>query len=89
LPIVPATWDDIDNFRKGLIMNISGIGSSTASPMQKTAADGDSPAVEAAESQATKVAEQQHGGSAPKTTDTMTKDYNASIGKGTGVDTTA
>ena len=42
-------------------------------PQAKPAADGDSPAVEAAESAATKRAETQGGGFAPKATESVTQ----------------
>ncbi|MGA2026018.1 MAG: hypothetical protein ABSH17_02985 [Syntrophobacteraceae bacterium] len=49
-------------------MSISSISSVTTTPVStQPASDGDSPAVEAAESNATKAAEQANGGSAPKT----------------------
>ena len=52
-------------------MSISSISSATTTPVStKTAPDGDSPAVEAAESKKTKAAEQANGGSAPKTAPT-------------------
>ncbi len=47
-------------------MSISGIRSTTSVPVQTTAPDGDSAAVEAKESRATKLAEQQGGGAAPQ-----------------------
>ncbi len=48
-------------------MSISAIGSVTTTPVStKSAPDGDSPAVEAAESNATRIAEKANGGSAPK-----------------------
>jgi hypothetical protein len=47
-------------------MSISGIGSTTSVPVQKTAPDGDSPVIEAKESTAAKLAEQRNGGTAPK-----------------------
>jgi hypothetical protein len=47
-------------------MSISGIRSTTSVPVQTTASDGDSAAVEAKESRATKLAEQQSGGAAPQ-----------------------
>ncbi|MGC9965854.1 MAG: hypothetical protein ABSE08_10650 [Syntrophobacteraceae bacterium] len=72
-------------------MAISAISSATTAPasLPKTAPDGDSAAVEAAESRATKLAEKQHGGSAPKVTHAATKSANAAIGKGTTIDKTA
>ncbi|MGA7641771.1 MAG: hypothetical protein WBW56_06155, partial [Syntrophobacteraceae bacterium] len=47
-------------------MSISAIGSATSVPVNNIASDGDSAAVEAKESTATKLAEQQNGGVAPK-----------------------
>jgi hypothetical protein len=47
-------------------MSISAIGSATSVPVNPIAPDGDSAAVEAKESNATKLAEQQNGGVAPK-----------------------
>ncbi len=47
-------------------MSVSAIGSATSVPVNSIAPDGDSAAVEAKESTATKLAEQQHGGVAPK-----------------------
>jgi len=47
-------------------MSISAIGSATSVPVNNIASDGDSAAVEAKESKATKLAEQQNGGVAPK-----------------------
>ena len=47
-------------------MSISAIGSATSVPANNIASDGDSAAVEAKESKATKLAEQQNGGVAPK-----------------------
>ena len=47
-------------------MSISGIGSATGVSLNSIASDGDSAAVEAAESRAAKLAEQQNGGIAPK-----------------------
>ncbi|MGA3118542.1 MAG: hypothetical protein ABSF90_29460 [Syntrophobacteraceae bacterium] len=48
------------------MMSISAIGSATSVPVNNIASDGDSAAVEAKESKATKLAEQQNGGVAPK-----------------------
>jgi hypothetical protein len=72
-------------------MNISGINSGSTDPitLKQTAPDGDSAAVEAAESRATKLAEKQNGGYAPKATDAATKSANAAVGKGTNIDKTA
>lgn len=67
-------------------MTITGLGSTTGAHLQKTAPDGDSPAVEAAESRATKLAEKFNGGFAPKATDAATKAFNAAMGKGTNID---
>jgi hypothetical protein len=47
-------------------MSISAIGSATSVPVNHIASDGDSAAVETKESKATKLAEQQNGGVAPK-----------------------
>lgn len=47
-------------------MSTSAISSVTIVPVNRTASDGDSAAVEAQESKATKLAEQQNGGVAPK-----------------------
>lgn len=47
-------------------MNISAIGSATSVPVNNIASDGDSASVEAKESKAAKLAEQQNGGVAPK-----------------------
>lgn len=69
-------------------MSVSGIGSTTSATTTKVAPDGDSPAVEAAESRAAKLAEKQNGGFAPKATDATAKAMNAAVGKGTNVDTT-
>ena len=72
-------------------MSISGVGSSTSVPVPQTqmAADGDSPAVEAAESRATKLAEKMNGGFVPKATDATTKAVNTAMGKGTNIDAIA
>lgn len=71
-------------------MHISSVGSTgTNAALMKTAPDGDSAAVEAAESRATKMAEKTNGGFAPKTTDAATKAFNAANGKGTNVDEVA
>jgi len=71
-------------------MSISAIGSATTTPVShKPAADGDSAAVEAAETRAQKLAEKRNGGIAPKTTDATTKNFNALMGKGTNIDKTA
>jgi hypothetical protein len=72
-------------------MSTSAISSATTNPvtLTQTAPDGDSAAVEAAESRATKLAEKQNGGFAPKATDAATKSANAAIGKGTNIDKTA
>jgi hypothetical protein len=71
--------------------SISAISSATTDPvtLKQPAPDGDSAAVEEAESRATKLAERQSGGSAPKATDPVTKNANAAMGKGTHIDTTA
>ena len=76
-------------------MSISAISSATTAPTtsMKTAPDGDSQAVEAAETRAAKLAEKQNGGFAPKKaaaeTEAATKRDNAAMGKGTNVDKTA
>ena len=72
-------------------MNISAVESGMTDPitLKQTDRDGDSAAVEAAESRATKVAEKQNGGFAPKATEASAKSANAAIGKGTNIDTTA
>ncbi len=75
-------------------MSISAISSATTTPTtsMKTAPDGDSQAVEAAETRAAKLAEKQNGGFAPKKaaeTEAATKRDNAAMGKGTNVDKTA
>jgi hypothetical protein len=69
-------------------MSISAISSATTIPVSQnlTAPDGDSPAVEAAETRATKLAETQNAGFAPKATHAATKHANAAIGKGTKID---
>ncbi len=71
-------------------MSLSPISSGTTIPvLTPPDSDGDSPAVEAAETRASQLAEQQNGGFAPKATDAATKTFNAAIGKGTNIDTTA
>jgi len=72
-------------------MSIHAVGSATTSPVLKAppAMDGDSAAVEAAESRATKLAEKRNGGLAPKATAAATKSANAAAGKGTNIDKTA
>ena len=72
-------------------MDISAVSSATTDPvsLKQTAPDGDSAAVEAAESRATKLAEKQNAGFAPKETDAATKSANAAVGKGTNIDKTA
>ncbi len=70
-------------------MSVSGIGSALSAPATQVAADGDSPAVEAAESRATKLAEKKNGGFAPKKTDATTRAINMAMGKGTNIDTIA
>jgi hypothetical protein len=67
-------------------MSITGLGSTTGACLQKTAPDGDSPAVEAAESRATKLAEKLNGGFTPEATDATAKAFNAAMGKGTNID---
>jgi hypothetical protein len=75
----------------GQSMSISAVSSGATNPVSltKIAPDGDSPAVEAAESRATKIAEKQNGGFAPKATAATTASANAAIGKGTNIDKTA
>lgn len=72
-------------------MSISAISSATTTPVSQTAParDGDSPAVEAAESRATKLAEKRNGGYAPKAAHAVTKSAYAAIGKGANIDKTA
>lgn len=72
-------------------MSISAIGSATTNPVLKAprARDGDSAALEAAESGATKLAEKRNGGFAAKASDAATKSANAAEGKGTNIDKTA
>ena len=70
-------------------MSVSAIGSTTSMPTTQVAPDGDSPAVEAAESRAAKLAEKQNGGFAPKATEAAAKAMNTAVGKGTNIDTTA
>ena len=71
------------------LMSVSSISSATTTPAtQATAPDGDSPAVEAAENRAAKLAEKQNGGFAPKATDAAVKSANAAVGKGTNIDET-
>lgn len=69
-------------------MSISGIDATTAvAPQRQIAPDGDSAAVEARESRATKLAEKQNGGFEPKATDDAAKSFNAVLGIGVNVDT--
>ncbi len=56
--------------------SISGIGSVASATSARAASDGDSAAVEAKESAATKMAEKLNGGTAPKTSSTASQQTN-------------
>jgi hypothetical protein len=67
--------------------NISGISSATSTYVNKTASDGDSAAIEAKESAATKLSEKLNGGQSQSTSANQSSNANPAVGK--NVDTTA